>query len=124
MYTDRLMHVSTCFDIHIIFFFTGSFNSLDLLISTNGDIIFKLRLPYPILVPVQLSIIYMDANDNRRIFSKVTENAYIGTDLITHFEPSFQVPTDFNTVRIRIALRYQRLQGPFNESPLTFGMYL
>ena len=97
---------------------------MDLLISTNGDIIFKLRLPYPILVPVQLSIIYMDANDNRKIFSKVTENAYIGTDLITHFEPSFQVPTDFNTVRIRIALRYQRLQGPFNESPLTFGMYL
>ncbi|XP_064398715.1 uncharacterized protein LOC135345243 isoform X2 [Halichondria panicea] len=100
----------------------GSFNSLDLLISTNGDIIFKLRLPYPILVPVQLSIIYMDANDNRKIFSKVTENAYIGTDLITHFEPSFQVPTDFNTVRIRIALRYQRLQGPFNESPLTFDI--
>ena len=95
---------------------------MDLLISTNGDIIFKLRLPSPILVPVQLFIMYIDANDNERVYTRVAENAYDGTDLITHMEPSFQVPTEFNTVRIRIALRYQRLQGPFNESALTFGM--
>ncbi len=79
-------------------------------------------LPVPIRVPVQLSIVYMDANNPERMSQpRLTNNIYNNTQLITHLEPSFQVPRDFDYVRIRIALQFQNLRGPFNISDDTFS---
>lgn len=92
-----------------------------LLITEQRDIIFKLGLPSPILVPVQLNITYIDASDPERIVHITTANTYNNTDLITHFEPRSRVPTQLNTVRVRIALQYRNMQGPFNQPSLTYS---
>ncbi len=99
------------------FYYAGSFNDLNLLIGQDRDIIFKLMLPAPILVPVQLYIVYEDADDPTRVSQpRVTNNTYSNTQLITHLEPRFRVPSDFTSVRIRIRLQFENYQGPFNTS--------
>ena len=102
---------------------TGSFNSLYVLISTRGDLIFKIGLPNTITVPVQLNILYRDNRNRKRMFRRITGQAYNNTELITHLEPSSLVP-DFRTFQVEIALHYRGQEGPFNRTGLVYGTFI
>ena len=103
--------------------FTGEINSLNVLITTDKDIFFKIQHPSKILVPVQLYIVYIDANNPTRTVSQVSTTVFRDTKLITHFVPNSLVPPGFDRVQVMIALQHGDMQGPIHSSGLAYGRF-
>ena len=89
--------------------------NVDVLITQEGDVIFKLRLHALINNPVHLFLTYVDANRDtpeatRLEINRTSSISYNNTDTITHIEFRSQIP--FQVFRLGIALTSDSVLGP------------
>ena len=107
-------------------FLTGTFKGLDVLITQDGDVIYKINLHNEINTPVHLFFKYIDASEEEEeegmsVPTNITTNASFNSTVnITHIEFMSQVP--FEKFRVFVALMSRDGQlGPLNENMETFG---
>ena len=115
------MHPSLCN--YLFIFCIGGFKSFDILITQDGDVIYKLRLRGMINIPVHLNLEYIDASDdagnNPARQSKITSISYNSTDTISHIEFKSQVP--FQKFRVGVSMVNGFDEGPMNMTDTVFG---
>ena len=102
----------------VLFITAGVFNTLDVLISTGGDVIFFIGLPTIYTQPVSLFLKYISADDPSRSYNRTTGVAFLNTASIQHVEYSSQVAYD--QFLVQAGLVSGGVHGPLYDAP---GMY-
>ena len=114
-----------CLNSHHLNIPAGLFKRLDVLITQEHDVIYKIQLNNAVNIPVHLFFLYTDASSEGEDETGVSRNvnttaSYNSTANITHIEFMSQVP--FEEFRVSVALRTRAGQlGPLNEKTETFG---
>ena len=102
------------------FFCTGSFNELEIEITTRGDVIVIVDLPRALPIPVHLVLVYRDIdNPSTAQDTKITQAAYLNTSAIRHIDFASQVPFDHFTAEV--GLFSENVHGPLNGAQGEFG---
>lgn len=91
---------------------------MDVLITQDGDVIYKLRLRGTINTPVHLFFTYTEVGGAGAEMNQTTVASFNGTDFIVHLEFNSQIP--FSKFRVGVALMSRFTLGPFTEA---FGQY-
>jgi len=117
--------------ITIIVCSTGGFKDVGVLITQGGDIIFKLSLPAIINVPVNILMVFTDANkeakedrDSSNLVkqsNRSTTTSFNNTDAITHIIFSSKVP--FNVFTVGVALVSGPVEGPVQNNSKIYGEF-
>ena len=104
---------------------TGTFNDLEIEITTQSDVIIIVNLQQALQVPVHLVLVYMDlANSFALPDRKITQAAYLNTSVIRHIDFASQVPFEHFTVEVGLFSQGVRgplvkAQGEYGEKPTT-----
>ena len=99
---------------------TGSFNDLEIEITTQSDVIIIVDLQRPLPIPVQLVLVYRDSeNPSTPPDSKTTQAAYINTSVIRHIDFASQVPFEHFTAEV--GLFSDNVLGPLIEAQGEYG---
>jgi hypothetical protein len=108
------------------FLFAGGVRNLDVLITQDGDVIYKLNLRGRVNTPVNLFFMYSRVGegdvDDASIGSVVNRTGratFNGTDSITHIEFNSRIP--FQRFQVGVALMSGFTLGPINQSSKNFG---
>ena len=104
------------------FFCTGSFNELEIEITTRGDVIVIVDLPRALPIPVHLVLVYRDTeNPSTRPDSKITQAAYINLTEIRHIEFASLVP--FKHFTVEVGTYSRGVRGPLISAQGEFGTH-
>ena len=103
----------------------GGFQNLDVLITQDGDVIYKLRLRGRMNTPVNLLLMYTRIGARARgegeasVVNRTSLATFNATDRISNIEFSSQVP--FRRFQVGVALMSGFTIGPINQSARNFG---
>ena len=98
----------------------GSFNDLEIEITTKGDVIIIVDLPTALPVPIHLVLVYRDTeNPSTRPDRETTQAAYLNITEIRHIEFASQVP--FEHFSIEVGLSSRGVEGPLVKALGEFG---
>ena len=104
----------------MLHFCTGSFNELEIEITTRGDVIVIVDLPRALPIPVHLVLVYRDTeNPSTPPDSKITQAAYLNTSAIRHIDFASQVPFEHFTAAV--GLFSENVRGPLNSAQGEYG---
>ena len=103
-------------------FSTGGFNSVDVLISTNGDVIYFFKLPLAYSQPVKVYLQYTNADNPSQKYTRITNGAFLNTTSIYYVEYSSQVYYD--RFRVKVALMSDGVLGDKFEVPKVIGKWV
>ena len=100
--------------------YLGSFNDLEIEITTQGDIIIIVNLQRALPVPVHLVLVYRDVeNPSSPPDRKITQAAYLNTSVIRHIDFASQVPFEHFTAEV--GLFSDNVSGPLNRAQGEYG---
>lgn len=98
---------------------TGALRQLDVLISTGGDVIFFLTLPFAYTRPIRIFLNYIHSDDPSRWYNRTSDVAFLNTNEIQYVEYSSQVAYD--QFRVNVRLESEGVHGPPYDAPGMFG---
>ena len=100
--------------------YIGSFNDLEIEITTKGDVIIIVDLPRALPVPVHLVLVYRDVeNPSTPPDRKTTQAAYLNTFVIRHIDFASLVPFEHFTAEV--GLFSENVYGPLNRAQGEYG---
>ena len=101
----------------------GGFLRVQVAITLERDVIYRLELQGIISAPVHLYLHYTELDGQGELtgeYEEITATAtYSNTDVITHIEFSSQIP--YQRFRVGVAMMNGLIRGPVNETNLDYG---
>ena len=104
---------------YYIYLSVGLFNSLKVLVTKDGHVIYVVNLPQAVSVPVHLSLNYTNLDNPSLWTRRVTRAAYVNATMIQHIEVASGVPYDHFSVQIGLASG--SVFGPVSPAPGDYG---
>ena len=102
----------------------GQFRKFDVLISTDGDVIFSLVLPTEYDQPIHLFLKYTNEDNPKESYNRTTEIGFLNTKSIQYMEYSSQVYYDRFQIAAGLVSGSREVLGPLYTAPGVYGMIL
>ena len=118
----------TCFTVIILIIciqchnILGTFRKFDVLISTEGDVIFSLMLPTEYSQSIHLFLKYTNDRDPTQSYNRTTEIGFLNTKSVQYMEYSSQVYYERFRIEAGLVSGSREVLGPLYTAPGVFGM--
>ena len=121
VYASLIVHIKFLW-YNVIIIYAGKFRKLDVLISTEGDVIFSLELPTEYFQPIHLFLKYTNEDDPNESYNRTTEIGFLNTKSVQYLEYSSQVFYERFQIKAALVSGYREVLGPLYAVPGVYGI--